>query len=82
LCKAGTAIDALKYLQVEVAQTVDHKDPKESLDFRNLTATLFEKNNETLDVFKSRTELYEKLLEFLPEIMKQPKGNLIDLLQY
>lgn len=34
-----------------------------------------------LDVYKLRNELYEQLLEFFPDAMKQPTGNLIDLIQ-
>lgn len=84
---------------------VDHSNKDESLEFRGLSASLFNKNkgklnytlikrnkilinspinillDEAHDTFQERTELFEKLLEFFPEEMKQPKENLIDLIK-
>ncbi|KAJ3217804.1 Muskelin 1, intracellular mediator containing kelch motif [Dinochytrium kinnereticum] len=34
------------------------------------------------DPFQTRTELYESLLEFFPEGMREPKGNLVDLIDF
>ncbi|KAJ3106961.1 Muskelin 1, intracellular mediator containing kelch motif [Phlyctochytrium planicorne] len=34
------------------------------------------------DPFQTRTELYESLLEFFPESMREPKGNLVDLIDF
>ncbi|KAJ3185891.1 hypothetical protein HK101_009778 [Irineochytrium annulatum] len=36
--------------------------------------------NVSQDAFQTRTELYETLLEFFPESMREPKGNLVDLI--
>jgi hypothetical protein len=41
MCISGQSLEALKYLQVELANCVDHSDPQESLEFRNLTTDLF-----------------------------------------
>lgn len=32
-----------------------------------------------IDLFSGRTELYESLLEYFPQSMREPKNNLIDL---
>jgi len=82
ICFESDSIRALKYLQVQLAQVVEHSNKDESLEFRGLSASLFNKNkDETHDTFQERTELFEKLLEFFPEEMKQPKENLIDLIK-
>eukprot|EP01135_Chromosphaera_perkinsii_P004865 Nk52_evm11s301 gene=Nk52_evmTU11s301 len=107
------SMEALKYLQNDLAETVNHESKKESAEFRSLTSTLFQQKRisscagssvgsppddskmvpespvsvnlslsgvEHNDHYKRRTQLYEELLQFFPEHMKQPKGNLIDLL--
>ncbi|CAG8469113.1 3784_t:CDS:10 [Funneliformis caledonium] len=79
MCLEGDSIKALKYLQVQLAQVVDHTNEKESSEFYGLSTSLI-LGDETNDTFNERTKLYEKLLEFFPEEMKQPKGNLIDLI--
>lgn len=33
-------------------------------------------------VYVARTALYEKVIEYFPNEIKQPKGNLIDLVQF
>ena len=113
MCYEGDSIKALKYLQVQLAQVVDHSNENESSEFYGLSKSLIhedkgkiiniylwilinDKNikianrllnlnhillDETRDIFHERTELYEKLLEFFSEEMKQPKGNLIDLIK-
>jgi hypothetical protein len=42
MCIEGQTMDALKFLQVELGQLVNHEDEKESMDFRSLTSSLFE----------------------------------------
>ena len=113
MCLNGDSMDALKYLQVELSQCVNHEDEQESLEFRNLTTNLFEKPSISASgtsgassatspsdagshasgssttgmaasvrelIFKLRTELYETLLEYFPDSMKQPKGSLVELI--
>jgi hypothetical protein len=90
LCQKGDAIYALKYLQTHVSQVVLHTDEQESMVFRHLTSWLFnwdanvKKENGIFDIvildfYESRTELYESLLEFFPDNMREPKGNIVDL---
>ncbi|CAB4386012.1 hypothetical protein RhiirA5_492663 [Rhizophagus irregularis] len=82
ICFESDSIKALKYLQIQLSQVVDHSNKDESLEFRGLSASLFNKNkDEAHDTFQERTELFEKLLEFFPDEMKQPKENLIDLIK-
>ena len=77
-------MDALKFLKTDLAETVDHQNAAESASFRRLTANLFEAPNAAstmqMDSFTLRTELYEQLIKFFPDEMKQPKGNLVDML--
>ncbi|CAG8499389.1 16163_t:CDS:10 [Acaulospora morrowiae] len=79
MCLEGDSIKALKYLQNQLSQVVDHTSETESEEFRGLTSNLFYNIKNDIDLFDVRTELFEKLLEFFPDEMKQPKGNLIDL---
>ena len=76
----NNSIHALKYLQVNIGRLINHEDEKESAEFRDLSTALFGSDTESTDFFKMRTELYESLLEYFPESMKQPKGNIIDCL--
>ncbi|TPX71748.1 hypothetical protein SpCBS45565_g00878 [Spizellomyces sp. 'palustris'] len=165
MCSVGDPLAALKYLQTELAEVVDHSDEQESREFRELTQFLFNwrpsgsipaiggnggigavpmtlkacgggsdtgrgvgglatgvgvgarvggvldtgtGSNEgssaankmsggefivhfhlrlsyksdpkaAEDPYQSRTELYETLLEFFPDSMREPKDNLVDL---
>lgn len=82
LCKHEDSIVALRFLQVQLGSVVDHDDPIESAEFRGLTTRLFNKGiGSTTNTFQDRTELYEHLLQFFPEGMKQPKANLVDMVQ-
>ncbi|KAI9137613.1 Muskelin N-terminus-domain-containing protein [Paraphysoderma sedebokerense] len=91
---SSNSIKALKYLQTHVIQVVNHADEEESAKFRALSSSLFvspeNQESDSTDsgmqshqqiFFKSRTELYEKLVDYFPENMKQPKGSLIDLIK-
>jgi len=80
---------ALQYLQTQLAQMVDHADQEESREFQLLATTLFKDSSEEEDMlvdadvnehFSSRTHLFDLLVNFFPEQMTQPKGNLVDLI--
>ncbi|KAL7749767.1 hypothetical protein RI367_004643 [Sorochytrium milnesiophthora] len=111
-------IVALRYLQVQVGEVVDHQNADETAAFKALTSQLFTSmagaalpiatspspklafaalpgsvspasSSSTFSAtpssdvaYKMRTALYERLLEVFPTSMKQPKGNLIDLIPY
>ncbi|CAG8724349.1 22373_t:CDS:10, partial [Dentiscutata erythropus] len=82
MCYEGDTVKALKYLQVQLSQVVDHSIEAESAEFRELTSYLFHNiEDKTPSSFNLRTELFENLLEFFPDTMKQPKDNLIDLVK-
>ncbi|XP_071960685.1 muskelin-like [Antedon mediterranea] len=85
-------VDALRYLQTELAETVNHKDEEETQEFQQLAASLFRNNEDIADHlltvekvnghphFTSRTQLFDDLVSFFPEDMSQPVGNLVDLI--
>ncbi|XP_067684074.1 muskelin-like isoform X1 [Haliotis asinina] len=80
--------NAMIYLQNELANTVDHADTEETREFQLLASSLFNDGteNEALedtDVsehFQSRTDLFDLLVNYFPDHMTQPKGNLVDLI--
>ncbi|GFS06019.1 muskelin [Elysia marginata] len=87
-------LKAMSFLQNEVADMVDHTDPKETKEFQLLTSSLFpcpsfddeEEPNSYNPVlqdmdpnFRNRTNLFNKLVAFFPDSMTQPKENLVDL---
>ncbi|XP_067122078.1 muskelin [Centruroides vittatus] len=85
-------VAALTYLQTELAATVDHNDIEESREFQLLATKLFKQSqqkerdiNEDLEVDEKheiRTQLFDRLVEFFPEHMTQPKENLMDLISF
>jgi len=97
ICNTGEHLQALKYLQNNVSEVVNHNDENESKEFRELTKFLFnnkketnpnenpkintiqEKDDMSTDVYQERTELYEFLLKYFPNSMKEPLENLVDL---
>ncbi|KAJ3300279.1 Muskelin 1, intracellular mediator containing kelch motif [Borealophlyctis nickersoniae] len=130
ICQGKSPLGALKYLQVDLGEVVNHQDERESKEFRELTQFLFQWRTDgqphigasaganddqatgaawdvggteatstpaggltgvglgggshpdiggTEDPYQARTELYETLLNFFPDSMREPKGNLVDL---
>jgi len=94
ICNTGNYLQALKYLQNNVSEVVNHNDENESKEFRELTQFLFDsqkspdsnkidniqgKNDIPDNIYKERTELYEFLLKYFPTSMKEPLENLVDL---
>ncbi|XP_070558105.1 muskelin-like [Ptychodera flava] len=87
-------IEALTYLQKDLAATVDHGDPNETKEFQLLASTLFSKscslpdhlstvvNTEGFEHYTTRTLLFDTLVSYFPEDMAQPKGNLVDLISF
>ncbi|CAI9718917.1 muskelin-like isoform X1 [Octopus vulgaris] len=83
-------VKAVTYLQTELADMVDHTDPEETKQFQLLASTLFKDQSEDEEMtetdvevskhFHSRTRLFDLLVNYFPENMTQPKGNLIDLI--
>ncbi|KAL4226060.1 Muskelin 1 [Mactra antiquata] len=84
---------AMIYLQKDLAAVIDHNDTRETQEFHLLASTLFRSGIEENDSYDDknfgtgsrnhydrRTELFDLLVEFFPENMTQPKGNLVDLI--
>ncbi|XP_064633309.1 muskelin-like [Lineus longissimus] len=84
-------VNALRYLQTDLAQTVDHSDLDDSREFQLLASELFKDSETETEVtllnpdvnehFISRTKLFDMLVGFFPDDMTQPKCNLIDLIE-
>ncbi|KAK6176578.1 hypothetical protein SNE40_014836 [Patella caerulea] len=83
--------EAMVYLQTKLAQTVDHDDTDEEKEFQLLATTLFkdtlgddermgEVDTDYDERFQSRTDLFDMLVNYFPDHMTQPKGNLVDLI--
>lgn len=88
LCSVDKSV-ALDYLQSKVSLVVNHEDPEESKVFRELAINLFSwKDNRELSdgkqyvilAFTTRMKLYERVLEYYPDAMREPKANLVDLI--
>ncbi|XP_064604593.1 muskelin-like isoform X2 [Liolophura sinensis] len=82
-------VRALTYLQADLAAVVDHSDPEETREFQLLASTLFMEDSDDQEMredlgvsehYHSRTKLFDMLVNFFPESMTQPKGNLVDLI--
>ncbi|XP_060569193.1 muskelin-like [Ruditapes philippinarum] len=86
---------AMLYLQRDLAAVIDHNSEAETQEFHLLASTLFSSGLEDEEMYDSqssfsesntsesyhkRTELFDLLVEFFPENMTQPKGNLVDLI--
>jgi len=89
-----SSMEALAYLQGPIAELVDHDSINERNEFHMLASTIFNGKlgdettfghpgfSQSLDAtFNSRIQLYESLIAFFPESMKQPSGNLIELIR-
>ncbi|KAJ9074574.1 hypothetical protein DSO57_1005025 [Entomophthora muscae] len=83
-------LKALTYLRLQVAELVDHSCPRELAEFHALASSIFTKKipEPALQFavaespfFTCRVQLYEDLIAFFPETMKQPSGNLIELIR-
>ncbi|XP_054707459.1 muskelin-like isoform X2 [Uloborus diversus] len=84
---ARDQIEALHYLQTELASTIDHKNSDETKEFQLLACNLFkEKESEVKDelsvdeTYNHRSQLFDQLIDFFPDHMTQPKDNLLDLI--
>lgn len=81
-------LSALKYLQNDLFVTVDHSDPEETKEFQLLPSALFKSNksftplgfSDVDHTYAQRTQLFDTLVNFFPDSMTPPKGNLVDLI--
>jgi hypothetical protein len=96
MCDNAPAVEALKFLQSNVADIVDHST-SEADTFRGLLAHLLTKqraprnaqaqisslSKEALsETLQARTRVFESLLELFPADAKEPVPNLIDMLDW
>uniref|UniRef100_A0A7N6ANV2 F5/8 type C domain-containing protein n=1 Tax=Anabas testudineus TaxID=64144 RepID=A0A7N6ANV2_ANATE len=81
-------LSALKYLQNDLSLTVDHTDPDETKEFQLLPSALFKSSSDFIPLgfsdvdqtYAQRTQLFDTLVNFFPDSMTPPKGNLVDLI--
>ncbi|KAK9400227.1 muskelin [Crotalus adamanteus] len=81
-------LGALKYLQNDLFVTVDHSDPEETKEFQLLASALFKSGcdlstlgfSDVDHVYAQRTQLFDTLVNFFPDNMTPPKGNLVELI--
>uniref|UniRef100_A0A8C1RT58 Muskelin 1, intracellular mediator containing kelch motifs n=1 Tax=Cyprinus carpio TaxID=7962 RepID=A0A8C1RT58_CYPCA len=81
-------LNALKYLQNDLSLTVDHTDPDETKEFQLLPTALFKSSSDFIPLgfsdvdqtYAQRTQLFDTLVNFFPDNMTPPKGNLVDLI--
>lgn len=71
---------ALKYLRENVFPVVDQNDPVIEDSFRQMTRYLFNKAN--IDIYNSRTVMYQELLEYFPKSMREPCDSILDLVKF
>uniref|UniRef100_A0A671NHU4 Muskelin-like n=2 Tax=Sinocyclocheilus anshuiensis TaxID=1608454 RepID=A0A671NHU4_9TELE len=81
-------LNALKYLQNDLSLTVDHTDPDETKEFQLLPSALFKSSSDFIPLgfsdvdqtYAQRTQLFDTLVNFFPDNMTPPKGNLVELI--
>lgn len=73
-----TMLDAMHFLQQEIAQTVDHGREEESREFRNLSTWLLTLPSEYTSVPSSRINLFYQIVSFLPRDMQPPRKSIAD----
>jgi len=76
LCKSP--LEALNFLQSNLAKCVDHENSEEQKYFQNLPSKVFMQVEDS-NVHKIRVELFNVLVDIFPNSMTQPSGNLLDL---
>jgi hypothetical protein len=75
-------VSAMRFLQIEVAQAVDHSDEEESREFRGLSALLLNFSGGEDKVRESRIKVFTDLVALLPEKMQPPTASLSDAIQF
>jgi len=74
-----TPMDALVYLQSHLSECVNHNSQQEERQFQLLAGQIFQ-SEEDQTHHLLRYNLFNALVNFFPEEMTQPQGNLIDLI--
>jgi N-acetylneuraminic acid mutarotase len=81
MCAEGKSMQALKFMQTVLSGCVDSSNAEEDQAFRSLTTLLFDARWMSQcegGVYGMRTGVYEQVLKYFPDSMKQPHGNLLD----
>jgi hypothetical protein len=84
MCLNGNNMDPLLYLRSHVHEMVNHQDPAESLQFREL-ASNYMFNIEIADkewTFKHRIKLFDELMSFFPDMQNNSRSIIDMVIQY
>lgn len=89
-------ISGIAFLRTQLSETFDHADDGERRKFQSLASLIFASAGDDRSkrgngsqgqsdhedgVFRSRSQVYDRLVHFFPPDMTQPTGNLMDLIQ-
>lgn len=66
---------ALRFLQTDLAEVVNHADPTESILFRSLSAKLFSPSHPQREA-ENLLNLFNEIVKFLPKSLQPPINNL------
>lgn len=90
------AVQALRFLQAEVAEVADHAS-EEGEVLRELLAPLIGRSapssspvtstppspgTVTLETFRARREVFQQLMEFFPQEAKEPSADLLEVINW
>ncbi|XP_050538902.1 muskelin isoform X2 [Daktulosphaira vitifoliae] len=82
--KKKDKVAAMQFLQTSVSEQIDHSDLAQTQEFQETAALLFKDDNLTGDITEQvhewRCNLFDKLCDFFPKSMVQPKENLTDII--
>ncbi|KAI8332241.1 muskelin-like protein [Chlamydoabsidia padenii] len=94
---SSNTMDALDYLQTKLTPLVNYDNQDEVDQFRQLCThlCLSSENNKIFsgiygekdakydqDLFSQRNQVFDRLLEYIPDEMKEPKGQLLDSVKF
>jgi muskelin len=88
------AVQALRFLQAEVAEVADHASEEGDV-LRDLLAPLIGRSASlstltsppspgtvSSDTFKARREVFQQLMEFFPKEAKEPSADLLEVIDW
>jgi hypothetical protein len=92
-CMTLPAVQALRFLQAEVADVADHASAEGEV-LRELLAPLIGRSVPssvtptppsgavTLEMFRARGEVFQKLMEFFSQEAKEPSADLVEVINW
>jgi hypothetical protein len=91
-CMTLPAVQALRFLQAEVAEVADHAS-EEGEVLRELLAPLIGRSAPSAismdssgavspETFRARREVFQQLMEFFPQEAKEPSADLVEVIDW